>query len=468
MNTKQPRLWTLALAALIVSALTGRAADATPEPFRDGDRVCFVGDSITHGGLYHADIYLFYVTRFPDRHIVMFNCGISGDSAAGAVRRFDWDIAPHQPTVSTIMLGMNDVSRGLYGKENPDAALLQRRQAAIDGHVASLRQLAGALKAKGSRLVFITPSIYDQTSTMATENLFGVNDALGLCAEQARTLAAECGGSVVDFHGAMTRLNAEYQKADPAGTIVGKDRVHPGPMGHLVMAYLFLKAQGVSPLVSRTVIDAAAGKAVEVQNAAATGLTATASQVAFVSLEKALPFPVPTSAEGALKLVPFTQDLNQQVLVVANLAPGTYELLIDDTVVGEYPAADLAAGINLAENAKTPQYQQARTVAAANDRRHALVSGKLRSFALTETYLRSLQALDLNDVTAVTKALNDRLEKMKASKSPYAGYYEGQTKTYIAEKARESEYVREAEAALATMLTASRPSEHRYLLRAKP
>ena len=469
MKHSLPRvLWTLSLAVLALSALAARAATPGPEPFKDGDRVCFIGDSITHGGAYHSDIVLFYATRFPERRIAMFNCGISGDSAGGAVRRFDWDIAAHEPTVSTIMLGMNDVSRGLYGKDKPDEALLQRRKSAIDSHVANLRQLAEALRGKGSRLIVITPSIYDQTSTMATENLFGVNDALGLCGEQARALAMEFGGSVVDFHGALTRLNAEVQKADPAATLVGKDRVHPGAMGHLLMAYLFLKAQGVSPHVSRTVIDAGGGKVVEAENVTVKELTGTAEQVSFASLEKALPFPVPAGAEGVLKLVPFMQDLNQEVLAVRNLAPGTYELRIDDTVVGEYSAGDLAAGINLADNAKTPQHQQARTVAAANDRRHALISGKLRSFALTETYLRGLKDLDMNDFSAVTKALNERVEKMKASGSSYVGYYEGQTKVYIAEKANEVDYRREADTALSTMLAANRPTEHRFLLQRKP
>jgi lysophospholipase L1-like esterase len=276
------QVWTVSLAIVALSALAVAAADAAPEPFKDGDRVCFIGDSITHGGNYHSYIVLFYTTRFPERHIATFNCGISGDSAGGAVRRFDWDIAAHEPTVSTIMLGMNDVNRGLYGKDKPDEANLKQRQGAIDSHVASMRKLAEALRGKGSRLVFITPSIYDQTSTMATENLFGVNDALGICGAQARALAAEFGGSVVDFHDAMTRLNTDYQKADPTATLVGKDRVHPGALGHLVMAYLFLKAQGLDPYVSKTVIDATGGKIAEALNATVTGLAATADRVSFV------------------------------------------------------------------------------------------------------------------------------------------------------------------------------------------
>lgn len=447
--------------------LLASVVQAAPQPFEEGDRVCFVGDSITHGGLYHSYIQLFYTTRFPERNIQFFNCGISGDSAGGAVRRFAWDIGVHRPTVATIMLGMNDVSRGLYGKENPSGTNLKQRQDAIDGHVANMRKLSLQLRDAGCRLIYITPSIYDQTSTMDTENLFGVNDALKTCGEYARKLAAEFDGSVVDFHGAMSRINAEYQKADPRATIVGGDRVHPGPMGHLIMAYIFLKAQGLDPYVSKTVIDAADSRVVEAFNATVKDLAASPTAVRFVSLEKALPFPVPRGAEQALTLVPFAGDLNQEILTIKGLGPGKYELTIDDAPVGEYSADDLAAGINLAENANTPQYKQAARVAAANEKRHSLIAHKLRSFVNTEIYLRSLQTVDLGDFEAVKKALNARVEKLRERQSKLVNYFANQARLYLEEKGKEAQYRQEIEQAQKTMLTENRPTEHRYELRKK-
>ena len=48
--------------------------------------------------------------------------GYDDGKSTGAVRRFDWDIKVHRPTVATIMLGMNDVGRSLYapGKSGAD------------------------------------------------------------------------------------------------------------------------------------------------------------------------------------------------------------------------------------------------------------------------------------------------------------------------------------------------------------
>lgn len=446
-------------------ALFVNVGQAEPRPFDDGDCVCFIGDSITHGGLYHAYIQLFYTTRFPERSIQFFNCGISGDSAGGAVNRFAWDIGAKRPTVATIMLGMNDVNRGLYGKAHPDQANLKQRQIAIDGHAVNMRKLSEQLREAGCRIIYITPSIYDQTSTMDKENLFGVNDALGICAQHARQLAAEFGGSVVDFHSEMGRINGECQKADSKATIVGGDRVHPGPVGHLVMAYTFLKAQGLCPYVSKAVIDATASTVVESLNCTVEDLSAKTSTVSFTSLEKALPFPVPRGAEKTLELVPFVRDLNQELLAVKGLSPGDYELTIDDAPVGKYSASDLAAGVNLADNAETPQYKQAARVATANEKRHSLIAQKLRSFVNTEIYLRNLKTVDLNDFETVKKALTARVEKLREQKSPYASHYANQARLYLEEKGKEAQYKAEIQQSLKTMLTENRPTKHRYVLR---
>ncbi len=456
----------IAVAAALFTTIA-RGADPTPRPFENGDRVCFIGDSITHGGLYHSYITLFYTTRFPERKLKTFNCGISGDSANGATRRFDWDVAIHSPTISTIMMGMNDVRRGLYGKENPDEKNLASRKSAFNRHTASMRKLANQLKAVDSEIIFITPSIYDQTSTMEKENLYGVNDALGICAQKARTLAAEFGGSVVDFHSEMSRVNAEYQKTDTVRTIVGGDRVHPRAMGHLIMAYTFLKAQGISPYVSKIVIDFKKRKLTEKRNAEVYGLVASNDEVRFSCLERALPFPIPSGSEGALELVPFVEKLNQETLSVRGLNEGTYILTIDDVAVGEYTADALQKGINLATNTQTPQYKQAKSVAEANAKRHSLVAHKLRSFVHTEIYLRSKKDLDMNDFEAVKAALNARVAKMRKQGLSSAGYYDGQTKLYLKEKPKEAEYISQIEEAAKVMAAKNTPVKHQFVLKRK-
>ena len=82
--------------------------------FRNGDTICFVGNSITHAGQYHEFIQLFYATRFPNTKLKIINTGISGDNANNILERLDTDVFVNHPDHVFLMTGMNDVIRTLY------------------------------------------------------------------------------------------------------------------------------------------------------------------------------------------------------------------------------------------------------------------------------------------------------------------------------------------------------------------
>ena len=355
-------------------------AGAAAEPFRDGDRVCFIGDSITHQMLYHTEITLFYLTRFPDMRVETVNCGFAGDTAAGAVRRYDWDIAARKPTVATVMLGMNDVNRGLYKPGTTGAATEAKRAAAIDSHIKNMEALAERLRRDGVRLIFIGPSLYDQTGSQKEENLCGVNDALKACGAAARRLAETVHAGWVDFNEPMDAINRAWQAKQPAFTLVGPDRVHPGPAGHLVMAYLFLKAQQAPSTVSEVTLDGRQGEIVRHANCDVSDVRVADGTLTFTCRAAALPFPVDDACGAALELVPFMQELNREMLTVTGLSGEHYALEIDSRVVAETTAAALAKGINLAGLRDTPQYKQASQVRKWVGERALIEGRKLRTF----------------------------------------------------------------------------------------
>ena len=57
------------------------AQEESSKIFESGNIICFLGDSITHGGQYHEFLQLFYATRYPNLKLTFLNCGISGDNA---------------------------------------------------------------------------------------------------------------------------------------------------------------------------------------------------------------------------------------------------------------------------------------------------------------------------------------------------------------------------------------------------
>jgi lysophospholipase L1-like esterase len=465
MRTRSSGTITVFCAALaLMAGVALLRADVAPEAvkFKDGDRVCFIGDSITHGGGfgYHSQIALFYATRFPQMRVGYWNCGISGDSASGAVRRYAWDIAPHKPTVATLMLGMNDVSRNLYSKTLSGAKVEAQRQGAIENHVANMAGLAELLAKDGAKIIFITPSIYDQTGTQQTENLFGVNFALAICGYEARKLASKYNAGVADFHRPLNLLNAEGQAKDPNYTIIGADRVHPGAPGHLVMAYAFLKAQGMTGCVSRVEINAAGKDLTRQENCSVGNLQCKDGGVTFDCLEKALPFPVDGGAKPALDLVPFSEELNQELLKVGGLDGGNYELLIDGQSVLKRTAGEFAQGINLALEADTPQYKQALQVLADLKTRADIYSSKLRTFAAVRHFL--LSKLKDRSPEAERKALEENLEMNKKTQFTYGVM---QIENYMKYAPDEAKFQKTVDELLEKVYSENQPRSHRFELR---
>lgn len=96
--------------------LTTGAKAQTVAPFRDGDRVVFLGNSITDGGHYHSYIWLYYMTRFPYMDVQVMNAGIGGETAGDMYRRLDGDVFSKRPTVLNVTFGMNDTGYAEYNQ----------------------------------------------------------------------------------------------------------------------------------------------------------------------------------------------------------------------------------------------------------------------------------------------------------------------------------------------------------------
>jgi len=378
---------------LLLCASADAAAPA-PALFKDGERVCFIGDSITHGNLdesdYHEFIYLYYLTRFPERKITIFDRGLSGDTSWGTFRRFEKDIAPCKATVSTLMLGMNDVNRSLYGSSPKCSPAIQaKRDARLKLYRDHMAKLCKKVADSGSRLVLFTPSTFDQTSHSpggASKRSLArprTNDGLLVFSDACRKLAEEFGSPVVDMNAEMLRIAAERQQTDLFFSLQPRDRIHPDVNGAFVMAYLFLTAQNAPAVVSTVVLDVAQKNALLQERCEVGELALAEDSAGFVLTAEALPFPTDEVGPFGLRIVPFMKELNRETLRVKGLKPGAYALKIDGKVVGHYDAASLAEGINLAENSQTPQHQQAAKVAAVNRQRDNL-SCKLRGMALID------------------------------------------------------------------------------------
>jgi endoglucanase len=425
--------------------------------FKKGDRICFVGNSITNMGYFHHDIYLYHVTRFPNQPVRMFNLGVSGDVTGGVLNRMDDDILIHNPTHATIMLGMNDVNRRLYGPlPTTDSDTLKRRKEAVDIYKKQLDKIINIFLSKNIKVILERPSIYDQTAKLPERNHLGVNDVLGECAVYIDSLAAKYKLPVVDFHTIMNRINTGLQKTNPAATLTGPDRIHPGQTGHLVMAYQFLKTEGAPKYVSKIVVDSRNSKTLkESSNCEIKEISKNSNGVSFTVTEFALPFPSTEEMQEGIKLVNFTNELNVELLKVNNLPKGKYQLRIDENEVAAFSAEQLNEGVNLAKFHNTPQYKQAEKVLV-----------KFQELWKMEGYLRGMKFIEyMEDYKACPHKENIQFVETYLD-SIFSGYpdpyYKNQLKKYISNKPNETEILKKSEILRDEIYKLAQPVKHLY------
>jgi hypothetical protein len=262
----------------------------------------------------------------------------------------------------------------------------------------------------------------------------------------------------------MNEINEKHQQADPSFTLIGKDRIHPGPMGHLVMAYLFLDQTNAPQDVWRLSIDAKSKTFLEQKNTEATNLEATPSGLAFSNKEMALPFPTLEDAKQAYELVPLTNRLNQQVLQVQNLAAGNYTLKINGAEVGTYSQSALEQGVNLATNSSTPQSVLAQQIAALC-KEHQALGSTIRMLRRVE--MKHLKGVDLSDKEAVKATLNAFIAEKQAQKNDpgaNSGYYITTARTYLKESDNEDTMRQRIQAIEDEIYRINQPQSYSYTL----
>lgn len=406
----------IVLVAAVCMTCTAAFAQ-TVKPFKEGERAVFLGNSITDGGHYHSYIWLYYMTRFPNMSLRIFNGGIGGDTAFDMNKRLDGDIFAMKPSVLMVTFGMNDSGYYEYNGDNAKEFGEQKYLESIKNY----QQMEKRFKELPStRIVMLGTSPYDETVQLKEGNLFKTkNETIKRIVEYQKESAAKNGWEFSDLNAPMVALNQQFQQKDPAFTLCGADRIHPDNDGHMVMAYLFLKAQGfVGKDVADMEINANKKQAVKTENCTVSNIKKIGNDLSFDYLAEALPYPLDTIARGwgqkksqaeATKVIPFMEEMNREMLKVSGLK-GNYKLLIDDEEIGTWSADELAKGVNLAAESKTPQYQQALAIMHLNEYRWEL-ERTFREYAWCQFgFFQQKGLLFANDRKAI-EVIDENVEK---------------------------------------------------------
>ncbi len=339
---------------------------------KDGDTWVFLGDSITHQCLYTQYVEDYYYTHFPKMRIHFHNSGVGGDRASDAITRFDEDVAAYKPKYVTILLGMNDGSYRDFDK------------GVFDTYQAGMNTILDKIAGLGATAVPMTPTMFDTRAKRLKgekveeqpRNTY-YNGVLSLYGTWLREQAEVRGLGFVDMWSPLNNLTLEKRKKEVNWTMI-PDGVHPGAAGQAVMAVAVINDMAAKSPISNITIEPKDG---QLQPAAVGGKITdfkAGEGVSFTFEAERLPWVLPPEAAEGFKLTHAGHRYSNEKVAVRGLKPGKYDLKIDGQSVGTFAAGQLAVGVELEENEKTPQYQQALKVALLNKQRNDTAYRPLR------------------------------------------------------------------------------------------
>lgn len=251
-------------------------------PFRSGERILFIGDSITQSGHYAALVEAYLWAERPDLELDIVNAGLSGETVSGitepahpfprpnVLSRLGRTLELVRPDWVVVCYGMND---GIYHPLSPEI---------IDKYRDGLRHVIERVTAGGAKLILLTPpsfdfnapSIQDRLKKVGKDEPFGYlnpypdyDQTLVALADVVKSFAGSEGvWHVIDVHAATDAYVIRVKAAQPDYTF--GDGVHPPADGHLAMAIGILAGFGQSPVQAETILTrltglAPADKAVE-------------------------------------------------------------------------------------------------------------------------------------------------------------------------------------------------------------
>ena len=236
------KITTFALAAftaILTTTSAIKAADA-PTPLKQGDRIVFLGDSITAGAVKPQGFVTLIRASIDAAHkdlgIETIGAGVSGNKVPALQARLDRDVISKKPTIVFIYIGINDVWHWRKNKEGVIAGGTTK-----EAFEAGLKDIIAKINAAGARVILCTASVIGEKKDGSNER----DAMLDEYCEISRKVAADTKSQLVDLRKAfLDHLKANNPDNLPKGILTG-DGVHLNPQGNKLVAGEMCAALGI-------------------------------------------------------------------------------------------------------------------------------------------------------------------------------------------------------------------------------
>jgi lysophospholipase L1-like esterase len=213
------------MAAMVMGSTMALAAELQ---VKDGQKIAFMGDSITAGGAKPKGYVSLTIKGLEANGVkaTAIPAGISGHKSNQMLARLENDVLSKKPDWMTLSCGVNDVWHGAKG-------------VSLEDYKVNITKIVDQCQAAGVKVMILTSTMIKETQTNE------LNQKLVPYNEFLRTLATEKKCLLADLNADM---QAAIAKAGPdrKGNILTGDGVHMNPAGNEMMALGVLKAFGLS------------------------------------------------------------------------------------------------------------------------------------------------------------------------------------------------------------------------------
>jgi lysophospholipase L1-like esterase len=223
----------LALACFaILVASSARAADGAGVTLKKGDRIVFLGDSITQQGGDKTGYVTLIKNAMAEKHkdldIEVFNAGISGNKVPDLQRRLEKDVISKKPTIVYIYIGINDV---WHGASNPANGTSKEK------FEEGLNDVIDRLTKSGAKVILCTPTVIGEKKAGANK----LDAKLDEYSDISRKIAKEKKLPLCDLRKAFVDYLKEKNSDDKERGILTGDTVHLNDAGNKLVAETMLK-----------------------------------------------------------------------------------------------------------------------------------------------------------------------------------------------------------------------------------
>jgi isoamyl acetate esterase len=216
----------LILVATLGTPAVTPAADEPPPLMKD-EKIVFLGDSITAGGVAPKGYVTLAKNALVERHkdlgIEIVGAGISGNKVPDLQKRLEKDVLTKKPSLVVIYIGINDV---WHGENDPAKGTTKEK------YEAGLKEIIGKIKDAGARVVLCTPTVIGEKKAGANK----LDSRLDEYAEASRKVAKDTGAQLCDLRKAFAEYLAKNNPDDKERGILTTDRVHLNDAGNKLVA----------------------------------------------------------------------------------------------------------------------------------------------------------------------------------------------------------------------------------------